>query len=68
MYYDGNSGTYFYYDKEKNVFQFHSQVNVTKNEISEITEDKIHNFKRNTYSKKRRSTERKHKKVNISLL
>ncbi|XKL59956.1 hypothetical protein PGB90_000972 [Kerria lacca] len=67
LYYDGNSGTYFYYDKEKNVFQFHSQVNVTKNEISEITEDKIHNFKRNTYSKKRRSTERKHKKTHKKL-
>lgn len=26
LYYDGNSGTYYYYDKEKNTFLFHSQV------------------------------------------
>lgn len=26
LYYDGNSGTYYYYDKEKNSLLFHSQV------------------------------------------
>lgn len=26
LYYDGNNGTYYYYDKSKNAFEFHSQV------------------------------------------
>jgi len=29
LYYDGNSGTYYYYDDKSRAFQFHSQVEAT---------------------------------------
>ena len=29
MYYDGNSGIYYYYDQEQGEYQFHSQVDIS---------------------------------------
>lgn len=34
LYYDGNSGTYYYYDETSRTYQFHSQAQVAVNEAS----------------------------------
>lgn len=34
LYYDGNSGTYYYYDDKSKVFQFHSQVEASHSAVS----------------------------------
>ncbi|PSN55625.1 hypothetical protein C0J52_04032 [Blattella germanica] len=41
LYYDGNSGTYYYYDDKSKVFQFHSQVETSKVPLATgcVTED-----------------------------
>lgn len=36
LYYESTTGTYFYYDKEKNTFQFHSQVNVASSSNDKV--------------------------------
>lgn len=34
LYYDGNTGTYYYYDEASKSYQFHSQAQVTANEAA----------------------------------
>ena len=38
LFYDPNTGTYFYFDAEKQQYQFHSQINIVQSQPpSEVT-------------------------------
>lgn len=58
LYYESTTGTYFYYDKEKNTFQFHSQVTVPSS-ATDILEPETNTSTAQNSKKRKEKTKKK---------
>lgn len=66
LYYDGNSGTYYYYDDKSKAFQFHSQVEgIHRTPASSHDVTCTSGVKYEEQESKRRSKHKDHKVSNV---
>ncbi len=65
LYYDGRTGTYYYYDKERNTFHFHSQVEFPTVVTTETTETENSNVTTTLPKKRKDGLKKKVKMKNV---